>query len=671
MIETVSKTAQPDPGASDRTRALAQALGAIYDNNSTIHILHGGETYDVSFPAQTTSAMLAQHVRALLGLAAEAAAASEWGAATDPLLAVAVDARKPFKVTACQEDCFPLSRTVPNGSVLRLVSLREWRAMRSRRAQSRWAALRLAGLAGLAQPSQRPPRSFLKSSVRALTRCDPSLVPTVQCTVHLLSLSEVDPKTKTFVCKFNMMLDWIDERMATGASDLDADEINAVLEDPTLYLAPQLQMRNMTEGAEGAAVCVPRCDDSVKGVMKSTQQVFGRCSSGMCIQRFPLDSHLLAIETTLRSITLDKAQLEPGQGQRLFINFVDLSSQTLNKADFIKVRRHLIVPQALKVHAWGFEARAAAIAAARARLAPQRSELAAVQQRLRQRGWGEGHRADGSEHAEHGVLTAREAALCAELAAGEPRPEAVYQVEASEPAASLHVIGFRVARRAGTVMWTLALPIFVVTSLAFCQFGIDATRVGDRLEICLTTIFATLTFQHVVRRTVPSVPYRTVMDNFVIASFVIQSLLCLASTAVAVAMGSRDVSRSVSQRGGLGTLRPQGLVELLLRAAGVAPTSVGDGHAPCDAQCEAAQGWDWVAQWAVLAAWVAVCGGFAGYAMFLRFWKYSFLTTVPEHAYQPLSEQQQQQQGQEKQRQRPRSNPHRAQRRTLRHSFKA
>ena len=62
-------------------------------------------------------------------------------------------------------------------------------------------------------------------------------------------------------------------------------------------------------GSEELAAASPRCDNSKSGNVKLTAMVTGSFASPMMVQRFPFDTQTLTIETTVRSITLDKKNL--------------------------------------------------------------------------------------------------------------------------------------------------------------------------------------------------------------------------------------------------------------------------------------------------------------------------------------------------------------------------
>ena len=91
---------------------------------------------------------------------------------------------------------------------------------------------------------------------------------------------------------------------------------------------------------------------------------------------------------------------------------------------------------------------------------------------------------------------------------------------------------FEIGRQVGATMWTLTLPIFLVTCISFAQFCVEETALADRLSVTLTAILTIIAFQVVVRDKVPAVPYRTLMDDFMLVSLGVMTLQVCGATAV-------------------------------------------------------------------------------------------------------------------------------------------
>ena len=85
----------------------------------------------------------------------------------------------------------------------------------------------------------------------------------------------------------------------------------------------------------------------------------------------------------------------------------------------------------------------------------------------------------------------------------------------------------------GATLWTLTLPILLVTIISFSYYMVPQPSVADRLSVTLTTILTIIAFQVVVREKVPAVPYRTLMDDYMLASLAVMALQVAGSVIVA------------------------------------------------------------------------------------------------------------------------------------------
>ena len=532
----------------------------------------------VSWYAGTESEVVHALVRRLLGLPADAL-----------MLVINADDDAP-----CQRDAFPLSTAVPSGSALRVLTLDEWSAMPARRRES---------VAQSSGSSQAP--SFLKYHIDALTRCDSSLVPTVQCTVHVQAIVDIDPRCETFGVHFTLMLDWCDEQLA----GLRKDDIEEILADGKHYVAPRPQIANLVEGGEELEAAKPRCDNSSKGLVKITAKLKAILQSSMDVHHFPFDRQLLCIETNLRSVTLDVAHLGKGEATRLYIRLEDPARVSIKK------RAHQLVAGADKVHEWAFTCEREAMARMCETYAPLLKRYDELQRRL-----------ERGAHSEDDALLKQEEELLAQIRKAMPVPTPLYQEDLSKPLMGTHVVAFEVRRRAASVMWTLTLPVFLVTTLSFCQYGIDHALLADRLQVTLTCILTVVAFQYVVREMVPAVPYRTVMDNFILLSLFVMFVQSVVSLAVATMAGAYKASRRTRVSSGVGQQRSNALLELLV-SAGSTPASelqsvlfATPNVEACDADCISAIDLDTYSLAVLAGSWTVACAYFLYMA---RYWSHS------------------------------------------------
>jgi hypothetical protein len=356
-------------------------------------------------------------------------------------------------------------------------------------------------------PDLAPTRtSFLASHINTLARADSSLVPRLQVTVHLLTLHDVDPRTECFTAVLNLMIDWVDEQLAGK----EKDEIDEIVGNPDLYVRPAVSIGNMVGGDEALAGATPRCDNSKTGNIKLTAKITGTFASPMDMHRFPFDTQTLHFETIVRSITLDKKHLindeqkratalglsrVPMKGHeshiikktnnaRLLIEVVDAAHQNPVRAG----RKHQIKEDADKVHEWSFStSRVAMDGLATAEWRALKQQYAERQQ----------EQARARTDAAHRSALAGCIAVLKRLAKAAPTPQMQHSPLLSEE--SKHVVLFEIAREVGATMWTLTLPVFLVTFISFSQFYVPENALADRLSVSLTTILTIIAFQVVVR----------------------------------------------------------------------------------------------------------------------------------------------------------------------------
>jgi len=92
-------------------------------------------------------------------------------------------------------------------------------------------------------------------------------------------------------------------------------------------------------------------------------------------------------------------------------------------------------------------------------------------------------------------LLEQQAAVLRRLSKHMPKPQLKYAPLLSNAAEGKHVVMFEIARLVGSTVWTLVLPIFLVTCISFAQFGVDPTALHDRLSVTLTCILTIISFQ--------------------------------------------------------------------------------------------------------------------------------------------------------------------------------
>jgi hypothetical protein len=89
------------------------------------------------------------------------------------------------------------------------------------------------------------------------------------------------------------------------------------------------------------------------------------------------------------------------------------------------------------------------------------------------------------------------------------------------------VVDIKISRRPGHIILSIVLPLLILVSLSWCVFWMDEESISSRVNISLVGILSVVAYYFVVLDNVPDIPYLTMMDTFIITTF-----LTLAATVV-------------------------------------------------------------------------------------------------------------------------------------------
>lgn len=101
----------------------------------------------------------------------------------------------------------------------------------------------------------------------------------------------------------------------------------------------------------------------------------------------------------------------------------------------------------------------------------------------------------------------------------------------------------RVDRRAGFVHLNIALPLFLITSCVFTSYIVPPEAFADRAAINLTLLLAQVAFKFIVSDKLPAISYATLVDAYVLLSFLATFGVMLHQSVVsAAALGETPVA---------------------------------------------------------------------------------------------------------------------------------
>ena len=89
-----------------------------------------------------------------------------------------------------------------------------------------------------------------------------------------------------------------------------------------------------------------------------------------------------------------------------------------------------------------------------------------------------------------------------------------------------------VARRPGHVLFSIIFPLLILVSLTWIVFWLDEESVTDRVNISFIGILSVVAYYLVVQESVPEIPYLTMVDAFMMATFLILAATVMISIVV-------------------------------------------------------------------------------------------------------------------------------------------
>jgi hypothetical protein len=94
------------------------------------------------------------------------------------------------------------------------------------------------------------------------------------------------------------------------------------------------------------------------------------------------------------------------------------------------------------------------------------------------------------------------------------------------------VVTIDIGRKPEHVLFSIVLPLFILVALTWCVFWMDESSVSDRVNITFIGILTVVSCYFVVMDGVPEIPYLTMMDGFMLATFVILAVTVVMSFVV-------------------------------------------------------------------------------------------------------------------------------------------
>lgn len=82
------------------------------------------------------------------------------------------------------------------------------------------------------------------------------------------------------------------------------------------------------------------------------------------------------------------------------------------------------------------------------------------------------------------------------------------------------VVDINISRRPGHILFSIVLPLVILVALTWCVFWMDEETISSRVNISLVGILSVVAYYFVILGNVPRIPYLTMMDTFMISTFI-------------------------------------------------------------------------------------------------------------------------------------------------------
>eukprot|EP00039_Didymoeca_costata_P017135 m.314769 g.314769 ORF g.314769 m.314769 type:complete len:675 (+) comp16496_c1_seq2:1590-3614(+) len=103
-----------------------------------------------------------------------------------------------------------------------------------------------------------------------------------------------------------------------------------------------------------------------------------------------------------------------------------------------------------------------------------------------------------------------------------------------------HIVQIRVERRHEYYTWNVQLLSFLLVILSVTSWSISPNIVGERLAVTLTLVLSVIAFKFAIAGMLPKVPYLTKLDEYLILTFAMITIVAFENAAVAVVQDLSD-----------------------------------------------------------------------------------------------------------------------------------
>ena len=301
--------------------------------------------------------------------------------------------------------------------------------------------------------------------------CDASVIPNVDIKIQINALSNIDEKTGTFDIEFLVMADWVDPSLEREAAEKDSDvvweehfipsfEIAGAISSNTPDFEPRVRPKDKSGEWNHATMTVK---------YQSTVRV------RFNFRKFPFERQVLEILIKTYSIS-DGSKWARGGKSALV--------QCTNPNRWRGAKGHVMKDDADWMVDW----------------IPVAINGAPASQHM-------------AKTIEYDVQYAEECNQISDRGARKKKANKKSHIN------DCYLLQIIVDRDATSIIWNSVFSLFVVDALACTGWGVELNGLADRMSIVLTMVLTVMAFKYTLSDALPNVPYLTILDKFVVSSF--------------------------------------------------------------------------------------------------------------------------------------------------------
>lgn len=102
----------------------------------------------------------------------------------------------------------------------------------------------------------------------------------------------------------------------------------------------------------------------------------------------------------------------------------------------------------------------------------------------------------------------------------EEQPTEIEMLDGSATTLSELIVTVSLRRRPGHILFSIIFPLLILVSLSWSVFWMDDESISDRVNVSFVGILSVVAYYFVILDTVPQIPYPTMMDAFMITTFI-------------------------------------------------------------------------------------------------------------------------------------------------------